>query len=85
MGEPIGGGIVPFENLSFRKITDEEIAGFDNIRQGLDWGYAADPLAFVRIHYDRTRRRIYILDEFYGVKISNREAAEWITILLIIY
>ena len=79
MGEPIGGGIVPFENLSFRRITDEEIAGFDNIRQGLDWGYAADPLAFVRIHYDKTRRRIYILDEFYGVKISNREAAQWIT------
>lgn len=52
LGKPIGGGVVPFSNLSFRKITDAEIRSFDNIRQGLDWGYAADPLAFVRTHLD---------------------------------
>lgn len=75
LGEPIGSGIVPFDNLVFREITDEEVASFDNIRQGLDWGYAADPLAVVRLHYDRTRRCIYLFDEIYRVKMSNREAA----------
>ena len=77
LGEPIGSGVVPFNNLTFRSITDDEVSSFDNIRQALDFGYATDPLAFVRLHYDKTRRRIYVLDERYGVKISNREIADW--------
>lgn len=78
LGEPIGSGVVPFNNLVFREITDSEISSFDNIRQGNDWGYATDPLAFVRLHYDKTRKRIYFIDEFYGVKKSNKELADWI-------
>ncbi|MGL5718855.1 MAG: PBSX family phage terminase large subunit [Paraclostridium sp.] len=73
LGEPIGSGVVPFANLEFKTITDEEIKSFDNIRQGLDWGYSVDPLAFVRCHYDKTRRKLYIIDEFYKVKASLRE------------
>lgn len=76
LGEPIGSGIVPFSNLVFKEITDDEYKAFDNIRQGCDWGYATDPLAFVRLHYDKTRRRIFFMDEIYGVKIFNRELAE---------
>lgn len=76
LGEPIGSGIVPFNNLVFRTITDDEMQSFDNIRQGNDWGYATDPLAFVRLHYDKTRRRIYFMDEFYGVKKFNSELAK---------
>lgn len=76
LGEAIGSGVAPFENLVFCKITDEEIARFDNIRQGNDFGYANDPLAFVRWHYDKKKRVIYAIDEIYGVKISNRELAE---------
>ena len=38
MGEAIGSGITPFNNLEFREITDEEAANFDNIRNGLDFG-----------------------------------------------
>ncbi|MDD3538488.1 MAG: PBSX family phage terminase large subunit, partial [Aliarcobacter sp.] len=77
LGEPIGGGVVPFSNLEFRRITDDELKQYDQIRQGIDWGYAADPYAFTRWHYDRTRRKLYALDEHYGIKISNAEAAEW--------
>lgn len=76
LGEPIGSGVVPFNNLIFKSIPDEEVLNFDNIRQGIDWGYAVDPFAFVRIHYDKTRRGIYIFDEIRGVKLSNREAAK---------
>lgn len=76
LGKAIGSGVVPFDNLTFRTITDEEVGSFDNIRQGNDWGYGVDPLAFVRWHYDKTRRKIYALDEVYGVKISNRELGE---------
>ncbi|MFI2777564.1 terminase large subunit, partial [Escherichia coli] len=52
------------------------VASFDNIRNGLDFGYATDPLAFVRWHYDKKKNGIYAVDEIYGVKISNREFAQ---------
>lgn len=76
LGEPIGSGVVPFDNLKFNELSDAEVLNFDNIRMGLDWGYATDPFACVRLHYDKTRRRIYIFDEIYKIKMSNREAAE---------
>jgi PBSX family phage terminase large subunit len=75
LGEPSGGGVVPFDNLVFRSITGEEIEHFDNIKQGLDFGYAVDPVCWGKMHYDRTRRKLFIFDEIYGVKISNRELA----------
>lgn len=77
-GLAIGSGVVPFGNLTFRTITDEEVAQFDNIRQGSDYGYATDPYSFVRWHYDKKRNKIYALDELYGVKLSNRHTAKWI-------
>lgn len=78
LGKAIGSGVVPFDNLSFETITDEQVANFDNIRNGLDFGYATDPLAFVRWHYDKKKNGIYAIDEYYGQKISNRQAANWI-------
>ena len=78
LGHAIGSSVVPFDNLEFRMITDEEYNRFDNIRQGEDFGYAVDPYAFVRWHYDKTRKTIYAMDEYYGVKISNKKSAEWI-------
>ena len=76
MGEAIGSGVVPFNNLQFENITQEMVDGFDNIRNGLDFGYADDPLAFVRWHYDKKKRIIYAIDEYYGVQISNRKYAK---------
>lgn len=78
LGEAIGSGIVPFDNLEIEKgiISDEMAANFDNIRNGLDFGYATDPLAFVRWHYDKKKNGIYAVDEIYGVKISNRKLAQ---------
>lgn len=78
MGEAIGSGVVPFDNLQIEPgcITDDMVANFDNIRNGLDFGYATDPLAFVRWHYDKKKNGIYAIDEIYGVKLSNREFAK---------
>lgn len=78
LGKAIGSGVVPFDNLVFRTITDEEYNAFDNIRQGQDYGYATDPYSFVRWHYDKKKRIIYAMDELYGVKLSNRHTANWI-------
>lgn len=52
------------------------VAAFDNIRNGIDYGYATDPLAFVRWHYDKKKNAIFAIDEVYGVKISNRELSK---------
>jgi phage terminase large subunit len=76
MGEAIGSGVVPFDNLVFRAISDAEFAAFDNTRQGNDWGYANDPNAWVRWHYDKKKRTIYAMDEIYKVKLHNRELAK---------
>lgn len=76
LGEAIGSGVVPFDNLLFETITDEQLSTFDNFRNGLDYGYATDPLAFVRWHYDKKKNGIYAVDEAYGQKISNRQIAK---------
>ncbi|MCP6651778.1 phage terminase large subunit, partial [Klebsiella pneumoniae] len=78
LGEAIGSGVVPFNNLRIETIPNEQFETFDNIRNAIDFGYATDPLAFVRWHYDKKKRIIYAMDEHYGVQISNREIAQWI-------
>ena len=78
MGEPIGNGLVPFPNLEIREIEVTEIAGLEKFRNGVDWGYGVDPLAFVRWGYDKKKGIIYALDEYYGVGLKNRNLANYI-------
>ena len=78
MGEPIGNGLVPFPNLEIREIQASEIAGLEKFRNGVDWGYGVDPLAFVRWGYDKKKGIIYALDEYYGVGLKNRNLANYI-------
>lgn len=78
LGEAIGSGVVPFNNLQIESIPQDIYDTFDNIRNAVDFGYATDPLAFVRWHYDKKKRIIYAMDEYYGVQISNREFADWL-------
>jgi PBSX family phage terminase large subunit len=78
LGEVTGTGGEVFDNVTLRPITEEEIARFDQIRRGLDWGYATDPLAYNEGHYDKTRRRLYLFRELHQVRLSNRKAAQLI-------
>lgn len=78
LGIPVGTGGNVFEKLELREITDEEVNRFDKIYQGTDWGFYPDPLAFIRVHYDRAREKLYILDELYVNRWSNARAAAWI-------
>ena len=78
MGEPIGNGLVPFPNLEIREIETTEIAGLEKFRNGVDWGYGVDPLAFVRWGYDKKKGIIDALDEYYGVGLKNRNLANYI-------
>lgn len=78
LGEVTGTGGEVFKNITLRKITNDEIARFDRIKRGLDWGYATDPFSYIVCHYDKTRRRLYIFFEIYKSELSNRNAAELI-------
>lgn len=76
LGEEVGTGLEVFNNVVIESIPDAEIARFDHIRQGLDFGYAVDPLCFVRMHFDRKRRRLYFIDEIQGINLFNRQFFE---------
>lgn len=78
LGEVTGTGGEVFRNVTLRHITDAEIDRFDHIYRGLDWGYAADPLAYMVVQYDKTRKRLYIFHELYRVNMSNAKAADYI-------
>lgn len=66
------GGMV-FSNVHIRKIADEEIAQFDRVTQGVDWGYYPDAYAWNKMHYDSARLTLYIFDEYRVLKASNRD------------
>ena len=76
LGIPVGTGGNVFENLELREITDEEISHFDHIYQGVDWGWFPDPFAFIRLHYDRARETVYLIDEIYQNKLTNEASGE---------
>lgn len=78
LGEVTGTGSEVFTNLDIREITKEEIDVFDRLKFGLDFGYAGDPLAFIKANYDKTRRRLFIFDEVYGTRLSNADAVKLI-------
>jgi phage terminase large subunit len=73
LGVVNGTGGMVFENVQIRKITDDEIAQFDHILMGNDWGYYPDPFAWVKCHYDAARMTLYIFDELKMFKAGNEE------------
>lgn len=76
MGIANGNGGNVFEYLEIRDITDEEISHMDKIFQGCDWGFYPDPYAFIRLYYNHNTEKIYLIDEIYENKWSNRKSAD---------
>lgn len=75
LGVATGTGGAVFENVTVRAITDDELTVFDRIKQGLDFGYGADPLAYIKMHYNSKQKRLYLFGEIYAVKLGNTKAA----------
>ncbi|MBQ3330816.1 MAG: phage terminase large subunit [Ruminococcus sp.] len=76
LGIPVGTGSDVFENVTIREITDEEIAGFDRVYNGVDWGYFPDPWAFNRVCFNAAQRQLFIFDELTANKLGNKETAD---------
>ena len=75
LGEITGTGGQVFDNLSLRAVDENEI-DFDRLLNGLDFGFAVDPDAFIRVYYDAKRRRLFIADEFRGVRTPAERLAK---------
>lgn len=78
MGVPVGTGGDVFPNacaLDMSKPVGERKIPmwqtFDEIYNGIDWGFAIDPFRFVRMHFDRKHLDLYIFDEYSAVKTRN--------------
>ena len=74
LGIVTGTGQNVFENVELREITDEEIATFDYLYSGIDWGYYPDPFAFTTSSFNPSKQTLYIFDELYIKKQGNYEA-----------
>lgn len=67
----IAEGLI-FDNWRVEDLTDK-IPHFDRIYGAIDFGYAADPNALVKLHLDRKRKEIYIFDEYYQAGMNDAE------------
>lgn len=70
----IAEGLV-FENANARTITDEELARFDTVYQGIDWGYI-HPFVFIKCCYDDEFKKLYVFDEIYQSRLSLQKSME---------
>ena len=63
-------GNVIFTNWTMRDLSDT-YDQFTRRRNGLDFGFSADPAALVVTHYDRAKKTIYIFNELYESGLTN--------------
>lgn len=75
MGVANGSGGAVFDNVKIREITDEEISHFDNILNGVDWGWYPDLFAFCRVQYQPAQHTLYIWQEYTCNKQKNLDTA----------
>lgn len=82
LGEAIGTGgdvfpnVAEFDSHSTIDYGDRKILvtdTFDNILNGIDWGFALDPFRFVKVNFDRKHLDLYIYREYNTIKTRNKE------------
>lgn len=78
LGIPVGTGGNVFDNVEDMVMTDEFISSFDHIHNGLDWGFANDPNAYNKMHFDATRQDLYIFGEHTMKHEKNRDLFEFL-------
>jgi len=75
LGQETGTGLEVFSNVTLRPISQKEISYFDRRYQGLDFGYAADPMCFLEGHFDAKHKRLFLFYEISGTNIKNAQFA----------
>ena len=74
LGIATGTGGDVFDNVSLEEIGADFCPKMT--RQGVDFGFAADPFVWLRLGYDRLYDTLYITDEIYRLKMHDNEAAK---------
>ena len=75
LGEWGSLGNVIYTNWRKEKL---DVSAFDNIYNGLDFGFADDPTAYVRVHLDSKKKQVYIIDEYYQSGMFIDQLAEYL-------
>lgn len=75
-GEATGTGLTVFDNVTERAITDREIAGFDRLYYGLDWGWYPHPTVFMECYYHAASRELFLYGELYRLKTPSADLAQ---------
>ncbi len=78
LGEPTGVGGEVFTRLDASAITDDQVAGFDRLCAGEDWGWWPDPWAFVLSAWEPSTRTLYSFRELGGNRIQPDESARMV-------
>jgi len=82
LGQAIGTGgdvfpnVEEFDSTSTIDFGDKIIPiinTFDNVYNGIDWGFALDPFRFIKCHFDKNHLDLYIFREYSTVKTRNEE------------
>lgn len=82
MGVPTGTGLEVFDRLVFREVTNDEIATFDNLRCGQDFGWWPDPWAVTLSEWQPGKMTVITFAEDSGNKLTPTEQAARIRALL---
>lgn len=70
-------GAVIFKNWRVEDLSEIRKT-FDRIRHGLDFGFANDPNALADVHYEKSRKRLFIFGEEYVSDLTNDEIADMV-------
>ena len=76
LGEVTGTGGQVFDNLELGRIPDDELKVFDRFMHGHDFGFGVDPDAYVKAHFNKKLRKLFIVDEFYSIRTPLNRLAE---------
>ena len=82
MGEAVGHGGQVFDRVEFREVTDGEIASFERLHAGQDFGWFPDPWAVTLSEWQPGQHRIITFAELGGNKIQPPDAADRIKSML---
>ncbi|GHU78826.1 terminase large subunit [Clostridia bacterium] len=76
LGEASQADGAVFTNVKLQGINDDERMGVDRVWNGLDFGFGASPDALVRVGYDAKRKRVLVLEEFWGIRTPSDALAD---------
>lgn len=82
LGEPVGYGGQIFDRVEFREVTDAEIATFERLHAGQDFGWFPDPWAATLSEWQPGRHTLVTFAELGGNKLQPAEQAARIRGLL---